>query len=104
MQMNRYSRQELFPGIGVEGQRKIRAATIAIVGCGALGSLQAEALTRAGLGRLILVDRDFVEPVNLHRQALFTESDAEDSIPKAVAAARHLGEINSEVRVDAHVA
>lgn len=102
--MSRYSRQELFPPIGKGGQAKIRAATIAIIGCGALGSLQAEVAARAGVGKIVIVDRDFVEPVNLHRQSLFTEDDARRSMPKAVAAAEHLRGINSEVEVVPHVA
>jgi len=96
---NRYSRQELFSGIGPEGQKKVRSAAIAIVGCGALGTLQAETLTRAGIGRLKIIDRDFVEPSNLQRQSLFTENDADQSLPKAVAAAAHLKTLNSEVEV-----
>jgi adenylyltransferase/sulfurtransferase len=102
--MSRYSRQELFPPIGKEGQVKIRASSIAIVGCGALGSLQAEVAARAGIGKILIVDRDFVEPVNLQRQSLFTEDDARRSMPKAVAAAEHLRGINSEVEIVPHVA
>jgi len=101
--MSRYSRQELFPGIGREGQQKIRSASVAIVGCGALGSLQAEILCRAGIGTLKIIDRDFVEPSNLQRQALFTEKDASNMIPKAVAAANHLKEINGDVSLIAEV-
>jgi molybdopterin-synthase adenylyltransferase len=96
---NRYSRQELFSGIGRNGQMKLRSACVAIVGCGALGTLQAETLTRAGIGRLKIIDRDFVEPSNLQRQSLFTEQDAEQSLPKAVAAARHLKDLNGEVEI-----
>jgi molybdopterin-synthase adenylyltransferase len=97
--IGRYSRQELFPGIGREGQEKLRSASIGVVGCGALGSLQAEILTRAGIGRLKIIDRDFVEPSNLQRQSLFSENDAEQSLPKAIAAAMHLKELNREVEV-----
>jgi len=97
--MDRYSRQELFQPIGKDGQKKIRQAVIAIVGCGALGSLQAEVLTRAGVGKIILIDRDFVEHSNLQRQSLFEESDADRVVPKAVAAAEHLAAINREVNV-----
>jgi molybdopterin-synthase adenylyltransferase len=101
---DRYSRQILFNGIGAEGQRKLRAARVLIVGCGALGSAHAEALGRAGIGRLRIVDRDFVEPSNLQRQTMFTESDAEKRLPKAIAAANHLREVNSGIEIEPHVA
>ena len=100
----RYSRQILFGGIGQDGQRRLLAARILIVGCGALGSAHAESLARAGLGHLRIVDRDFVESSNLQRQTMFTESDAEKRLPKAIAAANHLREINSEVDVEPHIA
>jgi molybdopterin-synthase adenylyltransferase len=100
---DRYSRQILFNGIGEAGQQKLLAARVLIVGCGALGSAHAEALCRAGVGHLRIVDRDFVEPSNLQRQTMFTESDAEKRLPKAVAAANHLREINSEIHVEPHV-
>jgi adenylyltransferase/sulfurtransferase len=102
--MNRYSRQELFQPIGKDGQKKIRNSVVAIVGCGALGSLQAEALTRAGVGKIILIDRDFVEYSNLQRQSLFDENDASQVVPKAIAAAKRLTEINKDVDVVPHVA
>src|SRR5215204_259450 len=101
--MDRYSRQILFSGIGEEGQRRLRAARVLIVGCGALGSAHAESLARAGVGHLRIVDRDFVEPSNLQRQTMFTESDAEQRLPKAVAAANHLRQINSEVQIEPHI-
>ena len=101
---DRYSRQILFSGIGEEGQRKLLAARVLIVGCGALGTAHAEALSRAGIGRLRLVDRDFVEPSNLQRQTMFTEADAEKRLPKAIAAANHLRQINSEIDIEPHVA
>jgi adenylyltransferase/sulfurtransferase len=101
---DRYSRQILFSGIGVEGQRKLLAARALIVGCGALGTAHAEALSRAGVGHLRLVDRDFVEPSNLQRQTMFTENDAEKRLPKAVAASNHLHEINSAIQIELHVA
>ncbi len=100
---DRYSRQILFAGIGEDGQRRLRAARVLVVGCGALGSAHAETLARAGVGHLRIVDRDFVEPSNLQRQTMFTESDAEKRLPKAVAAANHLREINSEVDVEPHI-
>jgi molybdopterin/thiamine biosynthesis adenylyltransferase len=101
---SRYSRQERFAGVGPGGQERIRAAEVAIVGVGALGSVLAEIMTRAGVGRLTLIDRDYVEASNLQRQSLFTEEDAERGLPKAVAAAARLRAINSEVEVRAAVA
>jgi adenylyltransferase/sulfurtransferase len=95
----RYSRQILFEGIGPQGQQKLLSSCAAIVGCGALGSFQADLLVRAGVGRLLLIDRDYVEFSNLQRQCLYRESDAEEALPKAVAAARRLAEINSGVQV-----
>ena len=97
--MSRYSRQELFPGIGKDGQSNLRAANVTIVGCGALGSLQAEVLSRAGIGNIHIIDRDFVEHSNLQRQALFTEEDAKNLVPKAVAARNQLQKINQDVEV-----
>ena len=99
----RYSRQVLFNGIGEEGQRRLQTSRVLIVGCGALGSAQAESLARAGVGRLRIVDRDFVEASNLQRQTMFTERDAEDRIPKAIAAATHIREINSETQTEPEV-
>jgi molybdopterin-synthase adenylyltransferase len=101
--LERYSRQILFSHIGEEGQRRIRAARVCIIGCGALGSVQAESLSRAGVGYLRIVDRDFVEESNLQRQTMFTEQDARERQPKAVACARRIAEINSETEVDARV-
>jgi len=100
----RYSRQIRFAPLGEAGQERLIHATVAIVGCGALGSFQAGALARAGIGRLILIDRDYVEWSNLQRQWLFEESDAEQALPKAAAAARRLRAINSAIHIDAHVA
>ena len=100
----RYSRQILFAPIGTEGQSRIRRAAICIVGCGALGSFQAEALARAGIGRLRLIDRDYVDHTNLQRQWLFDESDAHDESPKALAAERRLHRINHQVAVEPVVA
>ncbi len=95
----RYSRQILFEGIGEQGQLRLLAARVAVVGCGALGSFQAVSLARAGVGRIDLIDRDYVETSNLQRQWLYEESDAEEALPKAVAAARRLAKINSGVEV-----
>src|SRR5688572_15073639 len=100
----RYSRQILFPEIGREGQQKLLDSRVLIVGCGALGASHAEMLSRAGVGHLRIVDRDFVEFTNLQRQTLFKESDAADRLPKAVAARTRISEINSEIEVDAIVA
>jgi adenylyltransferase/sulfurtransferase len=97
MHADRYSRQVLFAGIGPEGQEALRASRALILGCGALGSAQVEALARAGVGTLRIVDRDFVEVSNLQRQTMFTEQDARERLPKAIAASRHVGEINSEI-------
>lgn len=100
----RYSRQIRFAGWGESGQHRLREATVAIVGCGALGAFQAGALARAGAGRLLLVDRDFVELSNLQRQWLYTQADAGDALPKAAAAARHLAAINPDVEIVPHIA
>ncbi|HYA40510.1 MAG TPA: ThiF family adenylyltransferase [Syntrophobacteraceae bacterium] len=97
---NRYQRQEILPEIGVEGQLKLAKSTVFIVGCGALGCLQANLLARAGLGRLRIADRDLVEWSNLQRQILFEESDAASNVSKAEAAARHLRAINSSISVE----
>ena len=101
---DRYSRQVLFRGIGAQGQRKLAASRVAIVGCGATGSALAGLLGRAGVGKLRIIDRDYVEPSNLQRQSLFDESDAAESLPKAVAASRKIAAFNSEVSVEARVA
>ena len=96
---DRYSRQILFPAIGRVGQEKIRRASVAIAGCGALGSFQAEALARAGVGSLRLIDRDYVDASNLQRQWLYSEADATNETPKAVAAANRLRELNRDVEI-----
>ncbi len=100
----RYSRQILFGGIGEEGQLQLLKSRALIIGCGALGSAQAESLARAGVAKLRIVDRDFVEASNLQRQTMFTEHDAEERIPKAVAAANHIREINADIGVEAEIA
>jgi molybdopterin-synthase adenylyltransferase len=101
---SRYSRQARFLPWGEPGQAKFAAARVAIVGCGALGTVQAEILTRAGVGQLRIIDRDLVELNNLQRQFLFSEADAAEGTPKAVAAARRLTQINSEVILEPVVA
>ena len=97
---DRYSRQVIFPGIGEEGQRRLGEGKATIVGCGALGTVLANALVRAGVGYVRIVDRDYVELSNLQRQVLFDEADAREGRPKAVAAAEKLALVNSEVGVD----
>ena len=105
MELNdRYSRQVLFGGIGAAGQRKLGAAHVAIVGCGATGSVIGSLLARAGVGTLRIIDRDYVEPSNLQRQSLFDEADAADCLPKAIAAARKIGAFNSQIVVEPQVA
>lgn len=101
---DRYSRQILFSGIGAQGQERLTQSRVAIVGCGATGTSVSSLLARAGAGELLIIDRDFVEPSNLQRQSLFDESDAAESTPKAIAAARKIATFNSEVRVRAEVA
>src|SRR5271154_2519416 len=100
----RYSRQILFAGIGEQGQQHLLDARVVVVGCGALGSFQAGAMARAGVGAGVgwmrIIDRDYVELSNLHRQWLFDESDVEQSLPKAVAAARKIASLNSDVGVE----
>ena len=100
----RYSRQILFREIGRDGQEKLLNSRVLLVGCGALGAAHAEMLARAGVGKLRIVDRDFVEFTNLQRQTLFKESDASERLPKAVAAKTRIAEINSEIDVEAIVA
>lgn len=96
----RYSRQILFEGIGDEGQARLAQSKAVIIGCGALGAVQAETLARAGVGTLVLVDRDFVEESNLQRQIMFDESDALNRLPKAVAAAARIARVNSDIEVE----
>ena len=103
-QREKYSRQILFAGIGEAGQEALLASSAVLVGCGALGTVSANLLVRAGVGRLRIIDRDFVESSNLQRQTLFEEADARDALPKAVVAERRLRAINSGVRVDGVVA
>ncbi len=100
---SRYSRQERFSPLGQQGQERLGLSKVLICGCGALGSVIAERLARCGVGHIRIVDRDWVELSNLQRQSLFTESDAEHSRPKAVAAAESISAINSEIEVEAIV-
>lgn len=100
---DRYSRHKLFAPIGEEGQRKLRHKHVLIVGAGALGTGNAEAMARAGIGKLTIVDRDYVEWSNLQRQQLYSEHDAQQRLPKAVAAAERLQQINSEVELESKV-
>jgi molybdopterin/thiamine biosynthesis adenylyltransferase len=102
--LDRYSRQIRFPGIGEDGQRRLLNARVTLCGCGALGTVLANALVRAGVGHLRLIDRDFIEMSNLQRQVLFDEHDVSENLPKAEAAARKLAAINSSVHVDPVVA
>jgi len=100
----RYSRQILFTPIGRKGQETLKRKRVVIVGAGALGTGNAELLARAGVGRLAIIDRDYVEFSNLQRQLLYTEEDARMRLPKAVALKNHLARINAETVVDAYVA
>lgn len=95
----KYSRQQLFAPIGKDGQEKIRQTKVFILGAGALGSAGAEMLVRAGIGEVVIVDRDILEWSNLHRQQLYTEQNVIDQLPKAAAAEKRLREINSDVKV-----
>lgn len=99
----RYDRQVLLRDIGEDGQRRLLGSTVLLLGCGALGSVVADLLSRAGVGHLVIVDRDIVEATNLQRQLLFDERDAADGLPKAEAARRRIARINSDVRVTAIV-
>jgi molybdopterin/thiamine biosynthesis adenylyltransferase len=101
---DRYSRQVIFPGIGVAGQARLSQGRVTIAGCGATGACVAGLLARAGVGRLRIIDRDYVEPSNLQRQTLFDEADAAESLPKAIAAARKIAAFNSDVQVNPEVA
>lgn len=97
----RYQKQALF--LGSQGQKQLQDAHVLIIGAGALGSASGEMLARAGIGTLTIVDRDFVEMSNLHRQQLYTETDAKNKLPKAVAAKKYLQQINSEITIHTHI-
>ena len=103
MPNSRYSRQTVLPFVGEQGQARLGSARVGVLGCGALGTVVAELLTRAGVGYLRIIDRDVVELSNLQRQTLFTEDDARQRLPKAMAAEQRLRQINSEVSVEAVV-
>src|SRR6516162_7075110 len=98
--LERYSRQIRFPGIGEDGQRRLLNSRVTLCGCGALGTVLANALVRAGVGHLRLIDRDFIETSNLQRQVLFDEHDVAENLPKVEAAARKLAAINSSIHVE----
>src|ERR1043166_781785 len=102
--LERYSRQTRFAPLGESGQRRLLDSSVLLVGCGALGSVLAETLTRAGVGHLRIVDRDFVETTNLQRQVLFDEDDVTSQLPKAIAAVEKLKRINSGVDLEPLVA
>ena len=102
--IDRYSRQIIFTGIGEEGQKKLGNSSAVIIGCGALGTVIATSLVRAGVGKIRIVDRDFIEYHNLQRQVIFTEDDIESGLPKAIAAERHHKKVNSSVEVEGVVA
>jgi molybdopterin/thiamine biosynthesis adenylyltransferase len=101
---SRYHKQMLFPGIGSDGQQHLSQSRILLVGCGALGCAVADSLVRAGVGHIRIVDRDFVELTNLQRQVLFDERDAEEQLPKVIAAQRRLNSVNSSVIVEPIIA
>ncbi|MEM7455432.1 MAG: ThiF family adenylyltransferase [Planctomycetota bacterium] len=102
-ELERYARQIRFPGMGIDGQRKLLDARVLLVGCGALGSVIANTLVREGVGFIRIVDRDFLEMNNLQRQVLFDEEDVKSGLPKAIAAANKLRRINSAVEIEAIV-
>ena len=102
--LDRYSRQILFPGIGKEGQKKLSSSYVVVIGCGALGSIISTSLVRAGVGKVRIIDRDFIEYHNLQRQLLFDEEDIRNELPKAIAAERHLKKVNSSIDIEGIVA
>jgi molybdopterin/thiamine biosynthesis adenylyltransferase len=100
MELERYARQIIFPGIGEEGQKKLLVSSVAVIGCGALGSHIANHLVRTGVGRVKIVDRDYIELNNLQRQVLFDQEDIERGFPKAIAAAKKLAKVNPQVKIE----
>lgn len=103
MPIDRYHRQSLLPQVGSEGQARLRSSRVLLIGCGALGTVVADQLVRAGIGMVRIVDRDLVELTNLQRQVLFDEADAREGLPKAIAAANRLRRVNSEIVIEPHV-
>jgi len=101
--LSRYARQVQYAPLGEEGQRQIGRSTALVCGCGALGSVSANWLARAGVGTLRLVDRDFLELNNLQRQVVYDEQDVRDGLPKAIAAANRLRAVNSTIEIDPRV-
>ena len=104
MTTERYRKQMLFAGIGPAGQERLQNSTVLLVGCGALGCVLSDAIVRAGVGHVRIVDRDFVELSNLQRQSLYTEEDVQRHLPKAIAAADRLRKVNSQVSIEPFVA
>ncbi len=98
--LERYSRQILFQHIGEDRQKLLMSSTAVVIGCGALGSISSSYLVRAGVGQLMIIDRDFIEENNLQRQMLFDENDISENLPKAIAAQRTLQKINSKVKIE----
>ncbi len=98
--LNRYSRQIILPEIGEEGQKKLGNSFAVVIGCGALGSVITSSLVRAGIGKVRIIDRDFIEYHNLQRQMLFDEEDIKNNLPKAIAAEKHLKKVNSEIQIE----
>ncbi len=98
--IDRYSRQTLFYEIGIAGQEKLKRSFAVVIGCGALGTVIASVLVRAGVGKIRIIDRDFIEYHNLQRQILFDEDDIKSNLPKAIAAERHLKKVNSEIEIE----
>jgi molybdopterin-synthase adenylyltransferase len=103
MSLERYSRQILYANIGQAGQERLSQSCAVIIGCGALGTMQAEMLARAGVKHLRIIDRDFIEDSNLQRQIMFEERDVTERLPKAIAAQNRIARINSDIEVDARV-
>lgn len=102
--IDRYSRQILFPGIGQAGQAQLGKSCVVLIGCGALGTVIATILVRAGIGKIRIIDRDFIEYHNLQRQVIFDEDDIKNQLPKAIAAERHLKKVNSSIEIEGVVA